>query len=519
MIVQSSSTCRAAETHAMETFGLEEDVLMERASLGAWKIFRHLFPESRRFAVVCGKGSNGGDGLALARHAANDGICPVVVLVDPQIDPSSACGRQLDLLRKLGIEPVTWQVFRQSEDVSGSGLMPGVDALFGTGLRRALEGEALEAACWLSHRPTLALDLPSGLDGSTGRPLGACVKAVATATFGRAKPGLFLHPGRDFAGEVQVVDLGIPEESWGLAGEPIQLLDQDWATGRVAPRSRGAHKGDAGRGFLLCGSDDYFGAAVLASSAALRSGIGLIHVGSTPFVATRLAQIVPEVMGMVAVGGEASRSIVSKQIEAADALLAGPGLGQSPQALDALKGLFKHLNSPLVLDADGLNLCATHPDLQYELVRVSKSHGAVLTPHPKEAARLMESTVEALLADPLQAAKSIAARFGAVVVFKLATPVIASPQGQVAIGIAGHWGMAVGGCGDALAGAVVARLAEGVSPFEAACQAVRAHARAGDLAGRRGRRGMSVTDLIASLPEAWEEMEQDSLRSGAELTL
>jgi NAD(P)H-hydrate epimerase len=132
----------------------------------------------------------------------------------------------------------------------------------------------------------------------------------------------------------------------------------------------------------------------------------------------------------------------------------------------------------------------------------------VLTPHPVEASRLLGEGVDSLLADPIGAARKLSERFHAVAVFKTATPVVASPDGRVAIGIAGHSGMAVGGSGDALAGAVVARLAEGVEPFEATCQAVRAHARAGDIAGERGRRGMSVTDLVAALPQAWEEMEE-----------
>ena len=503
----SPESCRAAERHAMELFGLQEDVLMERASWGAWEVFRGLSPQARRLVVLCGPGSNGGDGLALARHAWVAGICPRVVRVGNDPAPESTSGRQLSILRKMGVESVGWQDFRRSDDFLGEHDSVAVDALFGTGLKRPLQGDAAEAARWLSARPTLALDLPSGLDGATGQPLGGCVKAVATVTFARAKPGLFLHPGRDYAGTVHVVEIGIPADSWQFAGGGVEILDRQWASNRLKPRPRGSHKGAAGRGFLLCGSDAYLGAAVMSSSAALRSGLGLLQVGSTESVASRIAMVLPEAMGMVAIGEAVDRPDLAKRIARSDAVLAGPGLGQSSEAFAALQMVLDAANSPLVLDADALNLCALHSSLREQLERIASAHGAVLTPHPLEASRLLECGLEVLLADPIAAARSLADRFGAVAIFKSATPVVASPDGQVAIGIAGHSGMAVGGCGDALAGAVLARLAEGETAFDAACQAVRAHARAGDLAGEKGRRGMSVTDLIAQLPAAWEEME------------
>lgn len=507
MIVAFPESCRAAERHSMDELGLREDVLMERASLGAWQVFRSTFPAAREFAVLCGPGSNGGDGLALARHAWCDGFCPAVVMVGAPPKVDSAADRQLRLLRNFGIPVEDWSALRGSRTFQAGQELVGVDALFGTGIKRPLDGVALEAARWLSGRPSLALDLPSGLDGATGRPLGECVKAVATATFGRSKPGLHLHPGREYAGTVHVVGIGLPQASWDVAGAMAELLDDSWAAHRLAPRARGAHKGDAGRVFLLCGSDAYLGAAILSASAALRSGAGLVQVGSVESVASRIAMSVPEAMGTVAVGDSTDLQELSKRIESSRALLAGPGLGKSAQSKVALKRLLERAVAPAVLDADALNLCAEHDDLRQELLRIAQGPGAVLTPHPAEASRLLGEGVDSLLADPIRAVRELSSRFQAVAVFKTATPVVASPDGRVAIGTAGHSGMAVGGSGDALAGAVVARLAEGVAPFEATCQAVRAHARAGDIAGERGHRGMSVTDLVAALPQAWEEME------------
>jgi len=499
------ASCRGAERHALDTWGLREDVLMERASLGAWSLFRARFPGAGRPVVVCGPGANGGDGLALARHALVDGFRPTVVGLGPDPDPSTAAGRQREILHRLGVPVLSWSGFLATEAAAPE--RPAVDALYGTGLSRPLAGEAAEAATWLSARPTLALDLPSGLDGATGQPLGPCVRAVATATFGRSKPGLHLHPGREFAGEVHVVDLGLPQASWDHAGGAVALLDDAWSARRLAPRPRGAHKGDAGRAFLLCGSDAYLGAAILCVSACLRSGAGLVSAGSTESVLHRLVQAVPEAMALQAVGDIRDPDGLRRRIESADALLAGPGLGTSPEAARALEHLLRHARSPLVLDADALNLVAERSDLHDLLAPLAAGSGLVVTPHPLEASRLLDLPVAALLADPLEAARRLASRLSCVAVFKTSTPVVASSSGALAIGVAGHSGMAVGGMGDALAGAIAARLAEGVEPFEAACQAVRAHARAGDIAGRTGRRGMSVTDLVAALPRAWDEME------------
>ena len=403
----------------------------------------------------------------------------------------------ISAIEALGLAPAPWDRMEEFDPA-----IPAVDALFGTGLSRPPQGAVAEAVSWLSDRPTLALDLPSGLDGWTGRPLGPCVRARATATFARMKAGLLLDPGRDFAGTVRVVDIGIPSAEWDEE-DSVEVLDADWARERLPVRPRGTHKGSAGKAALLVGSADYFGAAVLSSSAALRSGAGLVTVASTIDVARSISHAVPETMGRLAIGPDAPP--LDQVLSKADAILAGPGLGTSDEAARALASLLASWNGPLALDADALNIVAARADLreQLELFRGR----LVLTPHPVEASRLLSVPAEQLLSDPLGSAKHLAQTFGAVVVFKTATPAIASSLGLLAMGVAGHPGMAVGGCGDALAGALVARLAEGASPWEASLQAVRAHARAGEIAGASGHRGMSVTDLIAALPAAWEEME------------
>ncbi len=488
---------RRAEARAREMLELSEDLQMERASLEAWRVFCEFFPEADRFVVLCGPGANGGDGLALARHAQLNGLHPIIRFPGKLPDPASLAGLQLRRLEHLGIMPAP------PEDI---GTLPEgtpfVDALFGTGLSRPLSGVFAEAALQCSQHPGLAIDIPSGLDGRTGQPLGTAVKAKVTVTFGRAKPGLLLSPGREYTGELRVADIGIPPEAWEDA-EELTILDDEWAGGQLPPRTRGAHKGTAGKAVLFTGSDAYRGAAVLAGSAALRSGAGLITIASAPSVASSIAWTVPETMGRIVLGPEAEPwgQILSK----ASAVLAGPGIGQSEKTADALAELLAVWDGRLVLDADALNLLSLHPEWKSFLL--GRPFPAVLTPHPAEAARLLKRPVPELLEDPVAAARELTEAFHAVTVFKTATPVITAPDGRAAVSIAGHAGMATGGAGDALAGALTARLAESEEPFAAACQAVRAHAHAGDIAGANGHRGMSVTDLIAALPHAWEEME------------
>ena len=332
MILVSPESARSAEARARELLDLSEDLQMERASLGAWEVFRKTFPDAKTFAVLCGPGANGGDGLALARHALLDGSRPVVAFPGQLPAEGSPAHRQLHRLRQLGLELVPWSGLA-GLDAS----IPAVDALFGTGLSRELSGEYAAAARWLSERATLALDLPSGLDGRTGQALGQTVRATTTVTFGRAKTGLFLDPGRDFAGTVHVVDIGIPDSCWDSEG--VLALDTAWAKERLPKRPRGTHKGSAGKAVLLVGSEEFFGACVLSSGAALRSGAGLVTVASVPAVARAIAASVPECLGRIAIGPEASEmgQILSK----ADAVLAGPGLGQGPDSERALASLWR----------------------------------------------------------------------------------------------------------------------------------------------------------------------------------
>lgn len=497
MLLAFPESVRRAETRSRELLSLSEDLQMERASLGAWDFLGERFPDAHRIAVLCGPGANGGDGLALARHAVLAGAEARFAFPGGPPRAGSLAAVQLERLERLGARPEPdWRAVLADADLA-------VDALFGIGLSRPLDGIWVEVVEALSAVPTLSLDLPSGLDGRLGRPRGAAVRAAATATFARAKPGLLLDPGREFAGTVRVVDIGVPPACWD--GEPaIEALDAPWARGRLPSRARGAHKGLAGRLVLWAGSPDYFGAAVLATSAALRSGAGLLLLGSDAGTASRIATIVPEAMGRVAVGPGALPW--ETLLAGADAVVAGPGIGTSPEARSTLGALLEAWSGPLVLDADALNLLARERALS-DRVR-SRVLPAVLLPHPGEAARLLGSSVPEVLEDPLASVRELSERFSAVAVLKGATPLAAAPDGRLALGVAGHSGMAVGGCGDALAGAVGARLAEGDEPFLAARLALRAHARAGDLAGAAGSRGMSVTDLVAKLPAAWEEMER-----------
>ncbi|HOX50041.1 MAG TPA: NAD(P)H-hydrate dehydratase, partial [Fibrobacteria bacterium] len=436
MIAALAAGVRRAEARSRELLGISEDLQMERASLGAFAYFRDLFPEASTFSVVCGRGANGGDGLALARHALLAGLCPVVCFPagEPASDSLASC--QLARVRASGGRVVDWAELATDPHAS----RPVVDAVFGTGLARDVDGIWPEVFAWMSARPVLSLDLPSGVDPDTGRPRAFAVRARATATFGRIKAGLLLDPGRDLAGEVRVVDIGIPERCWE-GEDAIQVLDGEWARGRLPPRPRDAHKGVAGRLLLLAGSDELMGAAILAASAALRSGAGLVEVVSTRSVSQRLAGVLPEAMAFAGIGDGVDVQDLTRRAERADAVVAGPGLGTGSDARTALERILSRCTGPLVLDADAINLVAAHPSLSDSFRAVARARGAVATPHPKEASRLLGVPVGQLLSNPLEAARALSGRFGAVAVFKTSTPVVAAPDGRLAVGTAGHPGM------------------------------------------------------------------------------
>jgi NAD(P)H-hydrate epimerase len=448
-------------------------------------------------AIVCGKGNNGGDGLVAARVLRARGRSVDVLLLG---DPGELRGDAATNLERLPGAPPGG--FDPAALVGAAAI---VDAILGTGF----SGEPREPAAGAisainaaggEGAVVVACDVPSGVDASTGEAVGVAVQARATATFHAGKPGLWIDPGKTHAGEVRVIDIGIP--AGGPVAPRIGLISPRAVDG-LPGRGRASTKFAAGSVLVCGGSRGLTGAPCLASESAMRAGAGYV----TAFVPASLNAIfearllevmtapLPDADGVVEPSGV---GVVLARAERADALVLGPGLGREPGALEFARTLARDVKLPLLLDADGLNAHAGALD-----ALAAREAPTVLTPHAGELARLLESDSAAVGARRLDSARRAADRAQAIVVLKGDDTLVAAPDGRVAVNRGGASALATAGTGDVLSGVVGAFLAKRVDPFQAACAGVLVHSQAGQLTAREiGSEGVIASDVIAALPRA-----------------
>jgi len=470
----TSGQARAIDRRAIDELGIPGFELMTRAAAAAYRMLRLRWPQVRRLRVVCGPGNNGGDGYLVARDALRDGLAVDLLALGVPSGADASQARQ-------AFEAVGGRVeaFEAWPSLPAAELI--VDAIYGTGLNRAPEGEACKAieALNAAKVAVFALDVPSGLNADTGDCPGVVVRADATATFIVHKRGLHTHRA-EVAGDIELHSLDLPDSA--LESPDACLLIE----ASLPRRPRDSHKGSNGHILAIGGDHGTGGAVRMAAEAALRTGAGLVSVATREENVLAMNAARPELMAHGVNGPQALQPMLDK----ASVVALGPGLGQAAwghalwtTALDA--GL------PTVLDADGLNLLHAEP-------RALPEH-IVLTPHPGEAARLLGVETAAIQADRFAAARELARRYRAVVVLKGNGSLIASPEGEVAVCRWGNPGMASGGMGDTLTGIIAGLLGQGSKPYEAACLGVGLHARAADVAARVGERGLLAGDLLEPL--------------------
>jgi ADP-dependent NAD(P)H-hydrate dehydratase / NAD(P)H-hydrate epimerase len=495
-----------AVDRALIRAGVAGVILMENAGRGAAEEILRRAPDAKRVTVLVGPGNNGGDGLVVARHLVTNrpsAEVTVACIVDPSKltgdaaamrDAWFAVGGTISLLRDVD-DP---KPLLEDRDVV-------VDALFGTGLSRPLEGVALrcvESIASVDPAMVVALDLPSGLDADTGATLGpreSTVRAHLTCTFAAGKPGLFTGEGRVRAGDVVVIGLGAPVPAEIRSKSKIALSH----FALPSPRSIAAHKGAAGRVLIVGGSPGKVGAALLTAKGAHRGGAGLVTVASR--AASHLdARVVETMTATLADDAFAVAPSLIPAVLVADAIVVGPGLGLDEHAEACLDAVLRHATGPVVIDADGLTALAKRG-----VERVSPSASLVLTPHPLELARLLGLEVsrgaEIVNADRIQHARDAATRFDAIVVLKGAGTIVARPDGEVRVMPYAEPVLGVGGSGDVLGGVIAARLAEGdregITPWTSVLCGVHAHARAGQrvreaMGGVRGALASEIADQV-----------------------
>ncbi|MGM0554578.1 MAG: NAD(P)H-hydrate dehydratase [Pseudomonadota bacterium] len=482
-----SAGMRALDAAGQALPEIAAGALMERAGAALLAEVRAQWPQQRRIGIVCGPGNNGGDGFVLARLAREAGYSVVLHAGPSRARPESDGKRARQRWQDEGgvLEPL------EAFDPDRAQIW--VDCLFGIGLARPLTdvyGEVIERLN-AAGQPVLAADVPSGVDVDSGCLTGAAVRATRTLTMIADKLGLRTGAGVDCAGTVRVADLGLPERiAAGVRPVARRLGPSGWPAW-LPPRRAAAHKGDFGHVLVVGGAPGTSGAARLAGAAALRAGAGRVTLATHPQHAAWANLDQPELM----VHGVESVAGLLPLLQAADAVVVGPGLGQEAWGR-ALWPAVADAAAALVVDADALNLLAQAPRQRRDWI---------LTPHPGEAGRLLQQTVTEVEADRPASVRALAARFGGVALLKGAGTLVASvPEEALLCVTDGHPGMATAGSGDVLSGIIAALCAQGLAPAAAAgagaawhCAAAR---RACAVIG--GERGMIAGDLVAALPAA-----------------
>jgi ADP-dependent NAD(P)H-hydrate dehydratase / NAD(P)H-hydrate epimerase len=470
---------RALEARAIGVLGGDGFELMRRAGRAAWRQALRHWPQAQRVVVVCGPGNNGGDGYAFARYALDSGR-DVRLLHLPRHAPRSGLAQRAaaDCAAR-GVRPAAFAGGLPAADLV-------VDALFGIGLDRAPDAAAADliAAINAHSAPVLALDVPSGLDADRGSAPGAAVRAARTIEFVAAKAGLRTGPALDLAGALELAPLDVEETAFDAVAPVAELLAATGLPQWLPARPRDAHKGMFGRVLCIGGELGHGGAIALCAEAALRCGAGLVEVATREAHVGMLLARRPEAM-VVAVERATG---IQAPLERADVVAIGPGLGQQPWGRVLFAAALAS-GKPLVLDADALNLLARGPR--------ALAPGSILTPHPGEAARLLESDTATVQADRFGTVRALCDRYGAIVVLKGAGTLVAAPGERIRVIEAGNPGMASGGMGDLLTGMVAGLRAQGLTGYEAASAGALLHALAGDRAAAEGgARGLLATDLL-----------------------
>lgn len=497
MYTITPASMQALEREAMARTGLPSLLLMEHAALAVVRALEGHVARGTQVLFVCGPGNNGGDGCAAARlWAQRGGKAEAWLMLAPEQMPGDA-GVQARLLAHWNV-PV--RVIAGEAPPLPPRLGAVVDALFGTGLARPLEGAAASLVRGINaaRLPVVAVDIPSGIDGSDGRLLGEAVMATETVTFHRPKPGHFLFPGRRHTGCLRVADIGL-RAAWDEKPGMRVLAHAD-ALALLPPRPLNGHKGTFGHALLVAGSRGMAGAAALCAEAALRAGAGLVSVACPASILPTVQQLVPCAVALAmperdgCLCAEAA-PLLRDAARGKQCVAIGPGLMASAEVAAALEPLWT-LPLPRIIDADALNLLALRESLPMLGAQ------AVLTPHPGEMGRLLRLPTTEVVENSIKAARTLRQKTGAVALLKGATTII-DGEGGTTLNCTGTPGMATGGSGDVLTGILAGLCAQGMAPYDAASAGAYLHGYAGELcAERMAPQAMLAADVLAAWPDA-----------------
>jgi NAD(P)H-hydrate epimerase len=510
MKVATAEQMQELDRKAIETYRIPGIVLMENAGRGATEAILNAFPDIRNMnvAIIAGKGNNGGDGFVIARYLLNQGVSvKVFLLADPKA-PRGDAETNLHILTRMKGEvisvPSSKDFQKMKKDCEKFDLL--IDAIFGTGLDAEVRGYYREAINHLNtlQKPIVAIDIPSGLDADTGKPLGTAIRASLTITFGLPKAGLLISPGLDYVGELKVIDISFPRNL--IEEEKIQthLLEEGeirrWLS---IPRYGDTHKGDYGHLLVLAGSVGKTGAAAMTCEAALKMGAGLVTLGIpkslNSIMEVKLTEVMTQPLPETPQQTLSLRGLnaILRLCENKKGVVIGPGIGRVKETQSLILKLVKTLNLPIIIDADGLTALATQPK-----IFPPTNRSLILTPHPGEMATLTRSTVKEIQGDRIGVSRNFSKSHHVYLVLKGHRTVIATPQGEVFINPTGNPGMASGGTGDVLTGMIGGLICQGLGILTSLQIAVYLHGLAGDrVASEKGEKSLVATDIIEKIPD------------------
>jgi NAD(P)H-hydrate epimerase len=495
-------------------FGLSGEVLMENAGRGCVRILEeNLDLSSKNAAVVCGPGNNGGDGFVIARYLSEKASGVKIILLCSSKKLKGDALLNYQRAKKLEI-----QIIEESENLSpelqkavlDSDII--VDAIFGTGLKSAPEGIFGQIIDLInnSSKYVMAVDIPSGTEGNTGKSLGKTIKADVCATFGFAKPAHYIEPGRKNRGKLFVIDIGIPSKISDQFEENINILTKEYIRTLFKKREPNSHKGTFGHLGIVAGSENKAGAALLCAKAAHRSGAGLVTL-CTPCGADTGTGFNETMKFPVSSNkgefSEKSVTEIKEFIKDKTAVAAGPGMGTGKGAEKIIEFLLKNTKIPVLLDADALNIISAEKRLMNYL-----DERIILTPHPKEMSRLTGLSTQEILDDQIKVSKDFAKKHKCILVLKTSSSIIAFPDGKIKINTSGNPGLAAGGSGDILSGIAGAFAAGGMSCEKAAEAAVFIHGHSADItASQKGPFGYLPSETADNIPLVFKELFENEL--------
>lgn len=486
-----ASEMKDADSRTSSEFHISQAVLMERAAISAMCVLKFSEVPHERVLIVCGPGNNGGDGFALGRLTLERGIDTDLVFTGDRSKATDIENEQIESIKALFPEKEIYTAIPEDKEYTAI-----VDAIFGTGLNRQLDGDFEKAVSAINKMHSAgtyvaSLDIPTGINADTGAVMGCAVYADITVTFAFKKLGTVLFPGTDHCGKLIKTDIGISEKALSQVPDIFAYNESDI---KLPDRIQYSNKGTYGKILMIAGSENMSGAATLAASAAFRSGCGMVKIFTSEKNRVILQETLPEAIIVTYSEAEPVKGL-DEALDWCDVAAIGPGISKSLTARTIVDHVLKNSPVPIVADADALNIISECPEMLSECAQ-----DVIITPHIGEMSRLTGISIKEIESHMIETATDFAKGYDVICVMKDARSVIAAPDGRVCINLNGNNGMATAGSGDVLTGIIASLRAQGLESFKAASLGCAVHGKAGDSASAEvGRSALMAHDIINNI--------------------